>query len=135
MFVCLFFVISQPADIEKIEKTVDEALAQAAENLAQLEHIQEVKAAPNLKQTTHNVLHDWKDDLYPNRKIFYMCVTEMLHVFLFDCADSDKRSGKTGKERAISAGEGDQASCRQSFTCYSKMVPNCHIILKYYMLL
>lgn len=35
----------QPADIEKIERVVDEALAQAAENLAQLEHIHEVKAA------------------------------------------------------------------------------------------
>ncbi|XP_022595844.1 RING finger protein 17 [Seriola dumerili] len=33
--------MDQPADIEKIEKTVDEALVQAAENLAQLEHIHE----------------------------------------------------------------------------------------------
>ncbi|XP_073330079.1 RING finger protein 17 isoform X2 [Pagrus major] len=33
--------MEQPADIEKIEQTVDEALAQAAENLAQLEHIHE----------------------------------------------------------------------------------------------
>lgn len=73
----------QPADIEKIEKTVDEALARAAENLAQLEHIHEVKTAPNPQQTIHNVKHDCKDDLFPNRKIFYMCVTEMLHVCLF----------------------------------------------------
>lgn len=35
--------------MEKIERAVDEALAQAAENLAQLEHIHEVKAALDLK--------------------------------------------------------------------------------------
>lgn len=45
----------QPADIEKIEQTVDEALAQAAENLAQLEHIHEVK-------------DDCRHYLVPNRK-------------------------------------------------------------------
>lgn len=39
----------------KFERTVDEALAQAAENLAQLEYIQEVKALPNPKQTTHTL--------------------------------------------------------------------------------
>ncbi|XP_071337551.1 RING finger protein 17 [Trachinotus anak] len=33
--------VDQPADIEKIERVVDEALVQAAENLAQLEHIHE----------------------------------------------------------------------------------------------
>ncbi|KAM9850619.1 RING finger protein 17 [Aulostomus maculatus] len=33
--------MEQPADIEKIEKAVDEALARASENLAQLEHIRE----------------------------------------------------------------------------------------------
>eukprot|EP00064_Thunnus_orientalis_P004775 superscaffoldBa00000447_g4787 len=33
--------VEQPADIEKIEKAVDEALARAAENLAQLEHMHE----------------------------------------------------------------------------------------------
>ncbi|XP_040913538.1 RING finger protein 17 [Toxotes jaculatrix] len=33
--------MQQPADVEKIEKAVDEALAYAAENLAQLDHIHE----------------------------------------------------------------------------------------------
>lgn len=48
----LYFI--QAADVEKM---VDEALAQAAENLAQLEHIHEVMAALNAKQTVHNPLN------------------------------------------------------------------------------
>lgn len=48
----LYFI--QAADVEKM---VDEALAQAAENLAQLEHIHEVMAALNARQTVHNSLN------------------------------------------------------------------------------
>lgn len=40
-----------------VEKMVDEALARAAGNLAQLEHIHEVMAALNAKQTVHNSLN------------------------------------------------------------------------------
>ncbi|XP_014900531.1 RING finger protein 17 isoform X1 [Poecilia latipinna] len=42
--------VKQPADIEKIEKTVDESLVQAAENLAQLENIYEALTADLAEQ-------------------------------------------------------------------------------------
>lgn len=45
----------QPADIQKIEKMLDEALVGGAENLAQLEHIHEVITEQNPKQTAHNL--------------------------------------------------------------------------------
>ncbi|XP_026232525.1 RING finger protein 17 isoform X2 [Anabas testudineus] len=68
----------QPADIENIERAVDEALAQAAENLAQLEHIHESLTAGlaeqvkrerarlevEIKQVADKALHSvqrWRD--------------------------------------------------------------------------
>ncbi|XP_023259049.1 RING finger protein 17 [Seriola lalandi dorsalis] len=70
--------MDQPADIEKIEKTVDEALVQAAENLAQLEHIHETlttglaeqvkrekaRLETEIKQAADKALHaiqKWRD--------------------------------------------------------------------------
>ncbi|XP_075334657.1 RING finger protein 17 [Odontesthes bonariensis] len=70
--------IEQPADIEKIEKAVDEALVRAAENLAQLEHIHETltsglaeqvkgdtaRLEMEIKQATDkasHVIQKWKD--------------------------------------------------------------------------
>ena len=46
-FLCCFI---QPADIQEIEKVVDEALALAAENQALLDHIHEVKDALDPKK-------------------------------------------------------------------------------------
>nr|XP_004573086.1 RING finger protein 17 [Maylandia zebra] len=70
--------MEQPADIEKIQKTVDEALAQAAETLAQLVHIHETlttgleeqvkrevaRLEMEIKQAADKALHavqNWKD--------------------------------------------------------------------------
>ncbi|XP_044072779.1 RING finger protein 17 isoform X2 [Siniperca chuatsi] len=70
--------MEQPADIEKIEKVVDEALVRAAENLALLEHIHETlttglteqvkreraRLEMELKQAADKALHaiqKWKD--------------------------------------------------------------------------
>ncbi|XP_024864846.1 RING finger protein 17 isoform X2 [Kryptolebias marmoratus] len=70
--------IEQPADVEKIKKTVDEALVRAAENLIQLEHINEtltaglseqgkrerVRLEMEIKQASDKALHavqKWKD--------------------------------------------------------------------------
>ncbi|KAM3608198.1 uncharacterized protein V6R79_020824 [Siganus canaliculatus] len=48
--------VEQQTDIENIEKMLDEALAQAAENLAQLEHIQETLRTGMAEQTKREKL-------------------------------------------------------------------------------
>lgn len=93
-----------PADTEKIKRTVDEALVQAAENLAQLEHIHEVKAA-----LAGSLVYKRKEKV-------------SVHCLCFIRADSHYRSGRAGEERESSAGDGDQASGRQGFTCYPEVV-------------
>uniref|UniRef100_A0A8D3C827 RING finger protein 17 n=1 Tax=Scophthalmus maximus TaxID=52904 RepID=A0A8D3C827_SCOMX len=85
-----------PADTEKIKRTVDEALVQAAENLAQLEHIHEVKAA-----LAGSLVYKRKEKV-------------SVHCLCFIRADSHYRSGRAGEERESSAGDGDQASGRQA---------------------
>ncbi|XP_041857081.1 RING finger protein 17 isoform X2 [Melanotaenia boesemani] len=47
----------QPADIKKIEKAVDEALVQAAENLAKLEHINETLMAGVVEEVKREQTH------------------------------------------------------------------------------
>lgn len=112
-FLCCFI---QPADIQEIEKVVDEALALAAENHALLDHIHEVKAAldPKKMHTPCRTLSHLF--LYKKGK------DKSLKTLCFVSADSDDWSGRTGEERASSAGDGDKAGCRQGCTCCSKVV-------------